>query len=204
MDEFEREPPLGMYLSYDYLPIEQQSRILSSINGVYSTIIESQRPFWPKIEGVLFVREYEDYPYLGPYLSPPLCIVSAYTGNSIKFKFDIERKFLPRIVPQGEDIKIFVPRWTAAVVLTGAMLTGGLHAYGEYLNIQKTSLEIDKIQIELQELKTKSLKDEKSPLHNQLNIHLNQFHHEINQINIKHAEINNVSIKESRNYYESE
>ena len=202
MNESDYNAPLDLYMSFEYLPMEQQARILSAINGVYKTIIESQQTIWPELELWFFLRRRfrEYYFYEDHYFSPPLCIVSARTGDSIKFKFDIERKIIPRIVPNGEDIDILVPQWTAAVMLAGAFIVGGMHTYGEYLDIKKSSLEIEKLQREVEKLQTESLTDKNSPLHNKLQVHLNQFYQEINKPNITNVDVNGHSIKRTRNH----
>lgn len=192
LHEIENENPLSLYMAYDYLPLDQQAKILSAIDGVYKTILGCERSSWSEIELFLLTRKRHSwyYSYKDGFYGPPLCIVSAHTGNSINFKFDHETKFFPRFDTAGEDIDIYVPPWTAAVFLTGAVLTGGLHGYSEYLNIQEKIINIEKAEIELSRLKNES-----SPEHNQLQIYMNQFHYEINQNNITEVKINDYTIK---------
>ena len=102
-------------------------------------------------------------------------------------------------MPNGEDIEILVPHWTVAVMLSGAFLIGGMHTYGEYLDIKKSSLEVEKLQHEVNKLQTESLTDKNSPLHNKLQVHLNRFYQEINQTNITKVIINDHSIQRAEN-----
>lgn len=193
-NDYEGEAPLSMYLAYEYLPLGQQAKILEAIDGVYKTILRDKLDSWYWMDRVLLSRR--QYPIYHPgaddFFGPHLCIVSAHTGNSINFKFDHERKVFPRFAASGDDIDVYIPPWTAAVLLTGAVLNGGLNAYGEYLDIKQKHIDIERSQLELDRLK-----DESTPEHNQIQVHLNQFKYEINQQNITEVKINDVSPRSS-------
>jgi hypothetical protein len=193
MEQIQEDCPLTMYLAFEYLPINQQANILNAIDGVYKAIINAQRRSSREYMLWSLIRSREPYYYSGEdVLAPPLCIISAHTGESINFKFDLEKKIFPRIVPNGKDIDILVPKWTAAVALTGAVITGGLNGYSEYLDITDTQLNIEKTKLEIDRLK-----NENAPEHNEIQIHINKFYYEINQSNIMDVRINNVPIKSS-------
>jgi len=82
--------PIDLHIAYEYLPVQQQSNILHSIDSIYTgfLVLQSKRNAWP-----LFPLERYNYEF--PYLGSPLCIYSAFTGESITIKFDIERKIFP-------------------------------------------------------------------------------------------------------------
>jgi len=178
----EKQLPIELYMSYDYLPLKQQAKILESISSIYETILETgfnNFPPYLRLHYLLIDNHY--YP---PY--PPLCIHSANTGESINLKFDVDNNVLPKFVFHNGDLDVLVPQWTAAAFITGSLLIGGLHGYKEILEIQKLNHELEQIETD---------KLEQTPVSNKIDIHLNQFNYEINQNNINRVMINNHSVK---------
>lgn len=186
----EKYSPLTMYIAYEYLPLDQQANILKAIDGIYKAILNDQinhhnlSPF----------QYLKHTPLSSDLIEPRLCIVQAQTGNSINFKFDHNVHILPRVSTSEDDIDIYIPPWTVAVILTGAILNGGVDSYNKYLDITKKRIDIEKSQIELHKLR-----DTSTPEHHNIQIYINQFKYEINQENIIEVKINNSTLKSNVN-----
>lgn len=172
---------LEIYISYDFLTLQQQVEILSAIDEVHKIV-----------QLTMLNSNYK-------WTSPPLCITTAYTGNSITLGFDTENIFLPELRSNDKNIELMLPKWTMGVIIVGALLSGGLDYYEQYLNIQKTHLEIEKIEIEQKEYNLDKLKDKNNSLHYKCMEKINKFNSVINQTNIKIVKINNIIIKENKN-----
>lgn len=192
----ESQSPLTLFLEYEYLPVIQQAALLSAIDGIYEAIL-------PKVlispEQFFMAWNYEAYVsappweqrgrWFRPIFGPPLCIVSCTTEHSITVKFDIERKWIPRIVFKKGDLEILIPRWTAAVLLVGAAVTYGVGEYQSFLEVQKTQLEIDKLQIEIEQLQLERIqKDPRVELYRQ------EFRLQTSAPNIQRIEVNGVPV----------
>ncbi len=94
--------PLEIYLRYDYLFARQQAAIALAVGGVHEAVLGAAREFEP---GGLFVD-------------------SISTGESIRVKFR-QGRVLPGWEFPDDDLVIVMPRWTAALFLTGGLLIGG-------------------------------------------------------------------------------
>ncbi len=133
------DPPLRVYIDYEYLPIRQIGLILSNIAQTHRAILISMRkhsPAWsPKFQ--------DPSPF-------DLCISTALTGESIELAFAPKGRVWPKIVfTQDHNLRIEWPRWSAPAMLVGAAVLGGTHIYDEFLDIELKHLEIQKAQNEL-------------------------------------------------------
>ena len=193
MPDQEKAPPFSLYMKYDFLPVQQQSIILNSIAGSFNAIIKSST-----------LIDWRSWPYYGygfpPKPFPPLCITTAQTGESIKFGFDSERKFIPRFRFSDNDLEVLVPHWTAGVVLTAIALGWGLNQYKTVLEVKKLNLEIEKIEQEANEnYDLKRFDDPSDQLKLDLDNNLQYFHQEINMPNIREVQINGSRVRSDTN-----
>lgn len=78
---------------------------------------------------------------------PDLLIDYVATGSSIKIGFG-----KPRVVFEGTDVEVVVPKSLVALVFMGSALTWGLNSYDKFLSTIKTRYEITKVQHEVEEL----------------------------------------------------
>ena len=191
---------LEMYISYDYLPVEQHNNINQSLNGIYTTLAQLTRPDWPEIEFWLYFRRaHKQYYHHGDHhYSVPLCLASVHTGESITLKFDVERKFIPRITGSNGDVEVAIPKWSAALIVAGAMLKGGLGLYGEYLGVEKKGYEIQKLQLEIERLQgqiQEEINSKNSPALSSVKKNIELFKQEVSQPNIKRVTIDRHQVK---------
>lgn len=180
------ESPLTLYVSYEYLPALQQAALVASLGNIYDVLLwHAHSP-----GGIVFAPQpWERSPVPRLILGPPLCITSVETGDSIIFRFGVKGQLLPHLQFHAGDLEVMVPRWTAAVVLVGAAVTVGLHAYSEFLNVQKTSLEIEKLHQEIEQFELD--RADRDP---RFQIHLQEFRLVVAAPNIRHATINGVPV----------
>jgi len=194
-DDDRTSEPLTLYLAYDFLPVQQQATILYAVGATYGTISESVS--LPEL-----LRSEPGFPYWGlpipelpagtfPRFGPPLCIDSANTGESIKYKFDIEKRFWPRLRFNKGDLIVMIPRWTAVAVLTGAVLVAGLAGYNQVLDTQIKHLEREKLREEIQRLH-EPLQQHPDP---RIEMYAQLFRYEVKLPNIRAVEVNGVDAR---------
>lgn len=115
---------LDVHISFEFLPVHQQAIILEAINNTYERLLVPRRyPAFRVERRISFALARR----LVGVNWPPLCIDSINTGNSIDLKFKPAGQYLPSLVytKQG-DLEIWLPRYSAAVILTGIVLGWGL------------------------------------------------------------------------------
>ena len=179
-----------MYLQYDYLTVEQYSKMITAANQVYKSLAGS----------LLFGQtNYLSVPFVVTY-PIPLCLEEVYTGNSINTKFSFSKRFFPSISVENETINIILPQWAALIILSGLVLSYGMDKYKDYLEIRIKQLELNEKTRE--ELKTQSeqLNKISSTPNNTTYINIQQsvylFQSQIYQPNIKQVKINDQTIHE--------
>ena len=96
------EQPLDLYVSYDYLPVNQHAMLALAVVGVNRAVLDAAKEYEPA----------------------DLLIETIQTGESISVKFR-QGKILPGWEFPDDDLVIVMPRWTAALFLTGSLLIGG-------------------------------------------------------------------------------
>jgi hypothetical protein len=191
--DYSRDSPLILYVAYEYLPAIQHGTLTNALGAMYEAIL------WhgPKPDSFLVSQSpWPNWPGLYPTLGPPLCITEVHTGDSIRIKFDAKGHWLPRFrFPHG-DLEVLLPRWTAAVVLVGTALTGVtagatgvLHGYNQYLIAQKSQLEIEKLQQEIQQFDLKGAEEDP-----RFQIPYQEFRLAVDSPNIREATINGLPI----------
>jgi hypothetical protein len=147
----EQPTVLEIYIQYDHLLAEQFATIIQGVSRAYAAIQESAlgRPhagYYPgfyRIGRPLVER-------LNPSGYPPLAISRVETGNSVKIGFGPAWEL--KIVDGDLELTVARSRATAALMLVGAALTLGLGGYSEFLNIQKSQLEVEKLRLEIAEM----------------------------------------------------
>lgn len=167
---------LSLYLQYDYLPIQQYSTIISTIEGVYSGVA--------------------DIYCLPESKTLSLCIESVWSGESIFTKISFDREFSQRIeeTDKGSTELVF-PKWSCILILTAIILQWGQDRYKTQLEIKNLKLNNERIEKKLAEMDLKRLQDYSDTRVNQIDIYVNTFHREINQSNIKLAKLNGYILK---------
>ncbi len=182
---------LSLYLKFDYLTAEQYSKIILATNEVYKSIASS----------LIFGQiNYLSSPYIVTY-PIPLCIEEVYTGNSINTKFSFAKRFFPSVeIENNETINIILPQWTAALILSGLVLSYGIDKYKDYLDIRIKQLELnektrEEIKAQSEQLNKLTSNSNNAAVTNiQQNIYL--FQSQIYQPNIKQVQINDQTIHE--------
>src|SRR5690606_39100219 len=107
---------LSLYLKYDYLTVEQYSKIITPTNEVYKSLASS----------LIFGQiNYLNSPFIVAY-PIPLCLEEVLTGNSINTKFSFAKRFFPSAYVQDETINVILPQWTAVLILSGLILSYGM------------------------------------------------------------------------------
>jgi len=194
---------ISLYIDYQYLTMQQLASIIEAINGLYKELADT----------VIYNRYYNSFNIL-PYdirfarvLEIPLCIEQINTGNSINAKFSFDNNFFPSFEIENSDtLKIILPKWSATLIILGAILSYGVDKYEQYLDIRIKELEIAEKENNIknpisQELKKQSerLSEAKNQPSNRTYVTIQKnyyaFQSEIQQSNIKTVEINGNVVK---------
>ncbi|WP_324720968.1 hypothetical protein [Salinimicrobium sp. HB62] len=192
---------INIYIDFNYLTAKQLSIIINSANEIYNDLIQI---------GVFddFVSFSPENHYFSRFLHIPLCIQQINTGNSVNTKFSLENRLFPGYrIENGDTLKILLPKWSAAVIMTGYILTYGVEKYEQFLEIKIKELELEEKQDERNERKKRELQNQSlklSEYRNQrnnstyINIQTNyyQFQSQIQQKNINKVEVNGISVKQ--------
>lgn len=191
---------LSIYIDYDFLTVQQYSAILTAINNVFNDVVRIS--IYHERDNI----DIYDYYYYRRYLDLPLCVQTINTGGSINFKVSLERKFFPGLeIENGDTLKILLPKWTAALIVTAAILGYGMDKYQQYLDIRNKELDNELKERELankineevnHQLKFIDVaKNNNSSLYFDLNQNYNSFQSEIYNRNIYKVEVNEVVVK---------
>ncbi len=183
---------LELYVEYDYLPVEQGAKLFGAVAEIHDILgAEQVAPgFSAWMSPPLFA------PGFRLWAPAPLCFQSIQTGDSITVRFAPPGRWLPRVSVEGGDVELLLPRWTAVMILTGAALTHGLDGYQQFLNAQKTRLEIQKAQLEIEKLRSE-LHAMPKPSQNaagRIELHVNEFNYYLAQPNIRSATLNGIPL----------
>lgn len=160
-----------IYLKYKSLSVKDFSGIVSSISRVHTIVyaIINNIHFDHKAKKSNFEHdEYYEYIYQELELEvirmmrfcseDDILISQIHTGESIKFEF--KSGWLPSYRTKDGDFIVGTPRPLAPVLLTGYLLSAiinyGVSSYNELLDAKKTNLEIEKLQFELDEFRSKA------------------------------------------------
>jgi len=186
------ESSIKLYLSYDYLTIEQYANILSAVNKVYSGLANSL---------IFGDFNYYNSPYVISY-PIPLCIEEMRTGNSIEAKFSFKKRFFPKIKYKDDQLNIILPEWSGVVIIAGALLYGGLSTYNLILDTrlkqQQINAETEKV-VREQVILLDDLRNKNAPTVLSVQEGLAQFNSQIYQRNIKEVSVDGEKIsRESR------
>jgi hypothetical protein len=140
------QEPLEIYIAYDALPALQARDVLSHVDATYDVVLS----LFPRLSEFDF--GIVDYPGLAfpprgrardaQFYGPQISVETVITGNSIKWGFGPPKQLIPKLKFKHKDLEVLFPRWTAAAVLTGAVLIGGLHTYHEVLEVIKVQHEV--------------------------------------------------------------
>lgn len=202
---------IGLSIRYDYLPIGSYAELLKSIHEVYEAISRIYYPlqYSHTSDEMAFYhfRTREIYWPFASFLFPPLCIVESHTGDSIKDWITFDPKYREKFEATGDN-KVYLPRWSAAIEATSAVLVGltlGGHEIASYhLGILKDnltliidSLQNEKVKQEVEELNLK-LEDALnggSPLGSRIKSSVENFKYHANQDYIRELKINEIVIR---------
>jgi hypothetical protein len=135
------QEPLEIYIAYDALPAVQASVVLHHVGTTYDVVLSRFPRLSEPLSGFdfdIWKRRARDAQFYGPQIS----VETAVAGNSITWGFGPPKQLIPRLKFEHEDLKVLLPRWTAAAALTGAVLIGGLHTYHEVLEVIKVQHEV--------------------------------------------------------------
>lgn len=175
---------MKVYISYEFLPLEQYANLLSSINQIY--------------RGLSDLYIYESIEYQNAYnvitYPIPLCIEEMHTGNSIEFSIKFDKRAFPDFSFNEKHLEVILPRWMALLVTTGAILSYGLSEYKNFQDATKSTLEKEKLQLEIEKLK-----NEKSPSVQAIKSAEADFRREIYKPNIVNITVNNVTVLDRDN-----
>lgn len=219
----------SLFLQYSELPISQYSNILLSIEGVYRSVYLTFNPL---------VKRYSTYPAMLALLHfrstnfptmPELFVDRIETGHSILSHIKVADKWYPYFDKTDKDeIAIFIPKWSAALIFAGLLLKGGLTAdidikHRELLVLQIEQLEREekpyklqnaeipkekksqlsqqrRILEEMESYNLDKLNDNKNPNIDDIHMHLSSFHKQIWQNNITKARLNGDIIKQHEEF----
>ena len=195
---------ISLYIDYQYLTMQQFASIIEAINGIYKELADT----------LIYENRYDNpvdiFPYDIPFtriIEIPLCIEQISTGNSINTKFSFDNKFFPSFEIENSDtLKIILPKWSATLIIAGAILSFGFDKYEQYLDIRIKELEIIEKENNIknpisQELKKQSekLTEAKNKPSNRTYVSIQKnyyaFQSEIQQSNIKVVEVNGIVVK---------
>lgn len=196
------EQSIDIYIDYSFLPVDQYASIIKSTNKIYNQVVR-----FAVFDDIEIWDEF-DYPFY--YMrshSFPLCIEEINTGNSINTKFSIENRFLPGFsIENGDTLKIAIPKWSAAIILAGQILSYGMDKYEQYLDIRVKELDEKIKNIELRDKTKEELlkqsavlqeakKSPNNPVYTKIQKNYYSFQTKIQQSNINVVEINGIGIK---------
>jgi len=181
---------LELYLSYDFMPINQYAGIIYSLNEVFKNVL-----WLPNfIDNPVLFENFQGYP---PY-EYPLCINQIHSGDSIKAEFSFSKGFFPNIKIENDNLKIILPYWSAALILAGQILSYGIDKYDQYLDIEIKQMELhEKVSAEIKSKSAEIIslkKDGTNPLFISLLESVTNFKSQINQLNIHSARINGITL----------
>lgn len=149
----------------------------------------------------------------------PLCIQAASTDESITFKFAPKGRYWPSLRIEEGDLEVFLPRWTAAVCVCGALLTAGAWDYNQWLDIQLKRAELTESDLDhelrreqiqqartetellvakIQKIRSSEPRSEDYATKLDIEAPLNLFARQVHSRNIKSAEVNGVPIKHQK------
>jgi len=133
------DPTIVIYLNYEYLTAAQLSTLVGAVNNIY--------------ESVARLLIYDAFEYVAaPNIvihGVPLEVSRVNTAHSIELEFKLTRKKFPSIYTKEGKLGVELPQWVAVMAVTSALLMGGLHGYGEVLDvmIKRTDLELKQIEL---------------------------------------------------------
>ena len=153
------------YCDFTDLPSQQLSAIVGAISGVNRVVLESA------FESDLRLAD--------------LFLESIETEESIRIKFRQGRRFLPTFDFPDDDLEIGLPRWTAALFLSGGILIGGAQVL-DAGNTIMDHLNADSKQEQVihDTFDVKQLRDPETGLGQRLRRNYNAFDSEITSSNI--------------------
>jgi hypothetical protein len=165
-----------IYIQYSQLDVSFTAEFLSLYNQLYTALYKLHNP---NFDGEISPDDI-------------LEIISAHTGNSIKFKF--KPGWFPSLdSDSNNDLIINIPKSYAPFVLTGLILAGiwkgGVYVYKDVLEVENKLLVNEKLGLEIDALKNKAKYKTSDTVH---------IHEVVNNIQnitnsntkIKHIEIN--------------
>lgn len=172
--------PLDLHVKYKFLTSAQLGAALQILESMYQVVATLKLPGddteYPQL-GLLSpyfmnrqtfqdIQELEDYFYrFSPFrryrlraapqqqYAPPLEVESIKTERSIRIKFRPQGKYLPKVAFVKGDLKILLPRWTAAAIIVGVTVLGTSQIYDSVIGSIKLGYETEKTQIELERLR---------------------------------------------------
>jgi hypothetical protein len=133
--------PLEIFIAYDSLPAIQAAAVLHHVGITYDIVLSR----FPRLGHPLPSFDFdiwEKRPREAQFYGPQISVETAVTGESIRWGFGPPKQLLPKLTFEHEDLKVLLPRWTAAAALAGAVLIGGLHTYHEILEVIKVQSEV--------------------------------------------------------------
>jgi hypothetical protein len=190
---------LELYLSFDFLPVEQYASILLAVNTSYRALAPTLGyPYYDRWEYEPEVFYYTLRRFRGRRFpdAPPLTIEDIRTGESIINRLSFDRRLFPSIEPAHEGgLNVHLPRWSAVLALSGVVLAWGQDRYKTSLEIESIKLNNTKTELEIRSLNADWLKDHTDPRTALVDSAVAHFYSEIGRPNIISARINGVSIK---------
>lgn len=178
---------IRLHLSYEFLTADQLAEILKSVNGIYDNIVR--------------ITIYDELDYNRNsniiYYPVPLCITYASTGNSVDIHFGFEKTSLPDVITTTEGIEVLLPEWSAALVLTGLVIYGGIKTIKNLQELRINDLKIQKMKLEVEQLKeaTEKLNSKRSS-----SMAINKYRYSLSEQflskNINTIKVNDIEINE--------
>lgn len=101
------DPPLTLFVEYDYVTPSLLGAITAQVEEVFETIRKAALD-----DEIRSIR---------------LCVVDVHTGHSIEYKFG---GWFPRLKFKDGNAELWLPKWTAIVILTGTILVAGREVAG--------------------------------------------------------------------------
>lgn len=181
------EEKIEIYIDYDYLEVNDLSRILKAIDGVYSNL-----------NNILYFDELLSKRGSATIINQfPLCITSAQTGNSIKLEVGFDPNSSYGLKSDSEGLKLNLPKWSSSIILCGVILSVGLGTTNNVLDIENKILDnkLKRMEIQLKRNELEKIKNAKgTSSYSNIQSNVAEFNSVVAKDNLRVVTINDIEI----------
>lgn len=181
------EEKIEIYIGYNYLEVNDLSRILKAIDGVYTNL-----------NNILYFDELLSKRGAATIINHfPLCITSAQTGNSIKIEVGFDPNSSYGLKSDSEGLKLNLPKWSSSIILCGVILTIGLGTSSQILDIKNKSLDntLKKMEIQLKQKELDKIRNAKgTSSYSNIQANVAEFNSVVAKDNLRVVTINDIEV----------